>query len=106
MPRLRPQAVGEELLRVLLLLFALNPGVFLAVGDDFEGEAEEEEGEAENVGEVGAGGESGSEDRGGEGRARDGIYQDNGESAERDPGGLGEEGAIEFCGRAANRVEA
>ena len=97
----------EELFAVLLRLFIRDPFRLLPVGGDLEGQAEEEERQAEEVGEVGCRsqrGEGGCRQR--EGGAGEGVDEDDGEGAERDPGSLGEEGDVELGGGGADFVEA
>jgi hypothetical protein len=96
--RARPQAVCEEILVVLFGLLGGDPGGLLAVGGHFEGEARREEGQAQDVGQVGFRGQGEAE-----GARRRG---EDGERAQRDPGCLGEEGDEEFGRRDADRVEA
>lgn len=45
-----PEPAGEEVFVVFFGFFLLHPGVFLAVGDDFEAEAADVEEEAQDVG--------------------------------------------------------
>ena len=97
----------EELFAVLLRLLVRDPFRLLPVGGDLEGQAEEEERQAEDVGEVGCRrqrGEGGCRQR--EGGAREGVDEDDGEGAEGDPGCLGEEGDVELGGGGADLVEA
>lgn len=53
MARLGPQPVREELLTVLLGLLVRDPLALLPIGDDLEREAEDENGEAKDVSQVG-----------------------------------------------------
>jgi hypothetical protein len=80
----------------------------LAVRGYFEGEAGREEGQAQEVGEVGFRGEREAEGAGcrGEDGARERVDEDYGECAQRDPGCLREEGDEEFGWGDADRVEA
>ena len=97
----------EELFAVLLGLLIRNPFRLLPVGGDLEGQAEEEERQAEDIGEVGCRCQRGDGGcRQGEGGARDGVDEDDGEGAQRDPGRLGEEGDVELGGGGADLVEA
>ena len=85
---------------MLFVLLALHPGIFLAIGDDFEGEAADIKEGAYDVGDADCGGKGG-EDGGGER-----VNGEYGHEAEGHPGGLSEEGTEEFGGRGADVVEA
>lgn len=84
---------------MLLLLFLLNPFIFLSVRSSFEAEATNVQQDAEDIGYGDDAAESG------EGRGWQGIDSHDGEEAQRDPGCLGEESYCKLGGRVSNVLE-